>query len=69
MKATIENRRLKALVETNADVLSKLQALLQQCSLDKTARLMHPEAVEYLRAYDAEILTQATLDQLIASTD
>ncbi|KAF1775793.1 hypothetical protein GQ600_9743 [Phytophthora cactorum] len=35
MKATIENRRLKALVETNADVLSKLQALLQQCSLDK----------------------------------
>ncbi|KAG6969803.1 hypothetical protein JG687_00002994, partial [Phytophthora cactorum] len=30
---------------------------------------MHPEAVEYLRAYDAEILTQATLDQLIASTD
>ncbi|KAG3085059.1 hypothetical protein PI124_g19018 [Phytophthora idaei] len=69
MKAAIENRRLEALVETNADVLSKLQALLQQCSLDKTARLMHPEAVEYLRAYDAEILTQATLDQLIASTD
>ncbi|ETI43952.1 hypothetical protein, variant 2, partial [Phytophthora nicotianae] len=69
MKATRENRRLKGLVASNADIISKLQALLHQCSLDKRSSSMHPKAIEYLRAYDAEIFTQATLNQLIASTD
>ncbi|KAF4143541.1 hypothetical protein GN958_ATG07274 [Phytophthora infestans] len=57
------------MVEANGDVISKLQDLLHQCSLDRRSRSMNPEAVEYLRAYDAEILTQRNLDQLIASTD
>ncbi|OWZ07969.1 M96 mating-specific protein [Phytophthora megakarya] len=67
--ATKENERLKSLVARNFDVISKLQELLQQCSIDQTMRSMHPDAAASLRVYDSEILTKSDLDQLIASAD
>ncbi|POM73432.1 M96 mating-specific protein family [Phytophthora palmivora] len=68
MKATKENRRLKSLAARNVDIISKLQELLQQCSLDKVCPKVASHVV-CLRTYDSEDFTRTALDQLTASAD